>query len=150
MKYINKQSGITLMEILIVVAIIGILISLCITVDFNSLGIRHFHTERSTIISILERARSKALSNYNEKPHGVCFIEPNYIIFEGSICAQDIETNEIVNADPSISSVSNFSSTFPIIIFSQLTATTSGGIIHITDNRTSGNITINNEGAINW
>ncbi len=150
MKRINTIKGFSLIEIIVVMAIIGIIMSIGLMFDFNSFKGYYFRSERATLVSILERARSRAMNNYYGTSHGVCFISPNYIIFKGSTCTSGSPDNELIPANQKIYTSSNFSSTFPTIVFSQLTGTTTGGTIHITDGLRSGDITINNEGTINW
>jgi hypothetical protein len=117
----------------------------------NIFKIDTFAAERSTIVSVLSRARSHAMANMFESAYGVCYESPNYIIFRGrSTCLPTSNFDEIIPANINIAS--NASTIFPTIIFNQLT----GGIseasltIHITDNMKSGDITINHEGTINW
>ncbi len=83
MKY---REGFTLIEIIIVVAILAVIIAFGMTVDFNSFLGDTFLTEQAKIVSILERARSHAMANMYESNYGVCYTAPNYIVFKGSTC----------------------------------------------------------------
>ncbi len=147
----NKQGGLTLVELIVVIAIIGVIISFGLVISMDSYRAYYFRSERSKIVSVLERARSRSLSNYFQVEHGVCFITSNYVIFRGrSTCTPGATTDELIPANTDIASKSNFSGTFPTIIFSQLTATTTGGTINITDGNRSAIINVNYEGKINW
>lgn len=146
----TSQKGFTLIEIIIVVAIFIVIASFGMTVDWQAFRTDTFHAEESTIIAILQKARSRAMGNFFESAHGVCYIEPNYVIFrtkEGS-CEDGETTNELFSANIEIAS--NLSTTFPVIIFDQLSGNTTGDTIHITDGVKSADVAINNEGTINW
>lgn len=138
------RKGFTLIEIIVAVAILAIVISFASFVDLNSFTGDNFLNERARIVSVLERARSRAMANLLDSNYGVCYIAPNYSIFEGNTCVSD----ETIPANTNIAS--NASSSFPTIVFNRLTGDTSGGTIHITDGTKQADITINHEGTINW
>jgi len=143
-----NSRGFTLIEILVVVAIIGLIISVGLTLDLNSFKRDIFHSEESIILSLLEKARSRSMTNYYQTTHGLCYIAPNYVIFRGTTCTA--VGSEISPANAVVASASNFSTTFPTIVFTQLTGTTTAATIHITDGVKSADIILNNEGTINW
>ena len=147
MKRISPKSGFTLIEVLVVIAILAFIISLGTIFDINSIKLDSFNTERATIVSLLEKARSRSMTNMFQTSHGLCYIAPNYILFRTN-CVAGSATNELISANTNIAS--NPSTTLPIIIFDQLTGNNTGGTIHITDGTKSADITINNEGTINW
>ncbi|MFZ2621120.1 MAG: GspH/FimT family pseudopilin [Minisyncoccia bacterium] len=146
----NLNKGITLIEVIIVIAIIGLIISLGTVVSFGSYQKYYFRSENTILVSILMRARSRAMSNSYESPHGVCYVSPNYIIFRGTICNSVLGTNELIPANTEIANLSNFSGTFPTVVFTQLSGITTTATIHITDGISTQDITINNEGVIDW
>lgn len=143
-----SSRGFTLIEILVVVAIIGIIVSLAATADLNTLKGDTFRAEESTIVSMLTLARSRAMNNMFETSHGVCYVAPNYVIFQGSTCDSAASTSELTPANISIAS--NGSTIFPAFVFNRLTGNTTNGVIHITDGVKSADIILNNEGTINW
>ncbi len=142
-----KVKGFTLIEILIVMAIFGMILSFGLTINTNLLWGDSFQSERSTIVSVLERARSQAMANLYNADHGVCYVEPNYIIFTGDNCVSS--DSELIPANTNISS--NASTTFPAkIVFERLTGKTIDANIHLTDDTRTADIKINNVGTINW
>jgi hypothetical protein len=91
------------------------------------------------------------MSNIFEQNHGVCFVSPNYIIFRGrKTCLPTNSTDEPVPADKNIASVSNFSTAFPTIVFSQLAGTTTAATITLMDGIKSFTISVNYQGIIDW
>ncbi|MDE2399788.1 MAG: prepilin-type N-terminal cleavage/methylation domain-containing protein [Patescibacteria group bacterium] len=145
MKY---QKGFTLIEILVVIAILIVVISFGMLVDFSSFTSSTFQGEEAKIVSVLERARSHAMANMFNTTSGVCYdaTTHSYVIFQGSVCTST--GSELIPANTNIAE--NPSTTFPTFVFSRLTGNTTGGIIHITDGSKSADITLNNEGTINW
>ena len=138
--------GFTLIEILVVIAITGIILSFGMTLDVNTIKGDTFLAERTIIVSILERTRSRAMANLFDNNHGVCYIEPNFIIFTGNTCTNT--DSELIPANTAI--ISNALTIFPEkIIFERLTGRTNKTTIHIEDGAKGKDITINNEGAIN-
>lgn len=139
--------GFTLIELMIVIAITGMILSFGMTLNVNTIQGDTFLSERATVVSILERARSRAMANLFDTNHGVCYIQPNYIIFKGDSCTNT--DSELIPANTNI--ISNSLNTFPEkIIFERLTGRTTEATIHITDGAKEADIIINNEGTINW
>lgn len=143
--------GFTLIEIVVVIAILGMILVFGLITTMDSFKRSTLQTEQSTLVSALEKARSRAMNNINESKWGVCFLTPNYVIFQGTTCAP-ASTNELISANANIANLSDFSNPakFPAIIFSQLSGNTTGATIHMTDGIKSAITTINYEGTINW
>ena len=152
----ETQKGLTLIEILVVLGIIGVILSFSSLVDLNLFKGDIFRSEEYTIISLLEKARSRAMSNMYDSAHGVCYIAPNYVVFRESDghCANGIASNELTPANANIASAlnSNFTANFPTVVFARLAGSTTNATINMTDGVKSATppITINNEGTINW
>ncbi len=143
MKNLNtRKKGFALFEIILVIAVLAIILSLGMTVDLSSFRRDTFLTEQWKLASILQRARSRAMSNMFDTNHGVCYTPPDYIIFKGD----DYTDGESAPAN------TNITITFPSspIVFDRLTGKTTGATIHLTDGIKSADITINNEGTIDW
>ncbi len=142
-----RKKGFTLIELLIVVAIIGLVLSFGVTTDINTLKGDTFQAEASTVVSILERARSHAMANLFDTNYGVCYIEPNYIIFKGDTCTAT--DSELIPANTNIAS--HTLTTFPEkIVFERLSGRTTTATIHLRHGVNEKTIEINYEGTINW
>ena len=153
--YVNCQGltltinrGFTLIEIIIVMAIMIFVVGFGLTVDFSSFTTNTLKGEESKIVSVLERARSHAMANMFDINYGVCYDRDaqNYLIFKGGTCTT-IES-EFIPANINIAQ--NSGTSFPTFVFDRLTGDTTAGTIHITDGIQSADIIINNEGTINW
>ncbi len=146
-----RNQGFTLIEIIIVMAILTFIISFGLVMNLSYFKSDIFAAEQSTLVSALQKARGKATSNTYETVHGVCYISPNYVIFRGrNTCLPANAADETLSADSNIAALSAFSATFPTIVFSQLAGTTTATTITLTDGIKSATISVNAEGTINW
>lgn len=145
-----RSGGMTLIEIIVVVAIFGLIIAFGLTTDLSTIGRNNFRNEQMTLISVLNKARGRAMNNMFETTHGFCYVAPNYVLFRGrATCLPTSVNDELIKADTNIAS--NSGTTFPTeVVFAQLSGKTTTVTIHITDGIKSADININNEGTINW
>ena|SRR5260221_110150 len=145
----SRNSGFTIIEIIITIAILIIILSFGLFISFDFYKNYSFRSERNIIISVLQKARDQSLNNIDQTSHGVHFeANPNlkYTIFEGSSYDQDNQNNLVVNASYGISITSLI---LPFdVIFDQLSGVSSDEIITIYDGFKSYNITVNSEGKI--
>ena len=139
--------GFTLIEVVITVGLIAIIASLGMFLSFDFYRGFAFLSEQKTIISILQKARNSAMSNINEKPHGVHFEPSCYIVFEGiydgSGC--DDTTHEVIIVQPTMSIVPPLP---PDVIFGQLGANASATAFTLTNGLKSATISIAENGRI--
>ena len=139
--------GFTLVEIVVVLAIFGLLVGLGLFMSMDAYRGFNFRSERDVVVSELQRARSHAMANRYGKAWGVCYIAPDYIVFRGTACVAGASTNELLSAAPSVT-ITGLNP--PGVVFSQLSGATTATTIQITqDNRTT-TVSINHEGTINW
>lgn len=155
--YNHNKSGFTLIEMMVAIGILIAIFSFGIFLSINSYKGYIFRSEKSVLISVLERARSRAINNMFESNHGVCFVSPNYIIFIGNSCITGQATNEIIPANTSLS-MSGLSESSPVVfeqlsgkLVPQISPFSQEYIITLEqEGRTPETITINNEGRVNW
>ena len=143
------------MEMLIVMGIILVIASAPLFIDLTSYRADAFRAERSTIVTLLQKARADALNNIDQEPHGVALYPADhpksYVVFEGaSYAASNPATREATNDSYPIV----FGTTSPSeVVFNQLDASANinGDITLIDVQRgASAAITITNEGGISW
>jgi len=149
----KSGAGFTLIEILVVIGIFGMILAFGLVTNLGSFKRNTFQAEQSILVSILERARARSMNNIYGMAHGVCYIAPNYVVFRGrTACLPTSSNDETVSANENISSLSGFSdpAKFPTIVFEQLSGKAMNASISMTDGIKSGDITINNEGRIDW
>jgi prepilin-type N-terminal cleavage/methylation domain-containing protein len=143
----SAKRGFTIPEVLTVVGIFSLLAGLGLIMSMETYRGSSFRSERTTIVSALERARGRAMNNMYQMPHGVYFdtATPAYVIFRGSSYVAGSSTNEVLPASSS-AVVTGPSS----VVFNQLDGTTSSSTITFTQDGKNGTISINSEGRINW
>ena len=102
--FFNK--GITIIEMLVVIAIIGIIV-LIVSPQFSNL--RNNQILKSTgedILSVLNKARSQTLASLNSSEYGVHFQPNGMVLFKGNAYSSDAVNNEIIELS-SPASISN-------------------------------------------
>lgn len=152
--YIDKQRGITLIEITIIIFIISIITVIVFT---NLSGFRNDQALRNTtseIVSLLNKAKQNTLSSVNSTNYGVHFESNKMVLFTGSNYSSSASDNEVVifNNVVSIPSVGGLNiGGGSDVIFERLTGDTIGGTIKIQLNSNSNiykTITITKTGSI--
>ncbi|MFA6386717.1 MAG: prepilin-type N-terminal cleavage/methylation domain-containing protein [Candidatus Paceibacterota bacterium] len=131
---INKNKGFTLIEILAVIAILGIISSIII------LSLSQFRNEQLLknttldVVSLLSKARQNTLSSVNSTNYGIHFDSNQVVLFTGSVYSSNNSTNEPIVFSSKVN--------IPIpsglnigggndVIFERLTGETIGGTIKI-------------------
>lgn len=158
---LKKSWGFSMMELLVVMSIIIIIAGFALFFSFDSYRGSSFRSERDTVVTVLQKARSQAMSNLclgssctDGLPHGVHYDSGThcaggsacYIIFQGSSINYGDATNQQVPVNNNVAIVASSD-----IVFNQLDASSSGGTITLTDSSGhSSVISINTEGRITW
>lgn len=120
----KNNKGFTLIEILITMGLVGMLFVAGSFMDISSIGRELVISENTTLISTLQKARSRAMNNLYASPHGVYFgtDEGEYIVFRGiSYDSNDIANEHIQrNVNVSVSAKDKNGGDFQEIYFEQL------------------------------
>ncbi len=138
------SSGFTLIEILVVTAIFSMLITLGLFMSMETFRGVGYRSEQDTIVSLLQKARSRAMNNINQAPWGVCSRGGLYIVFKGLVC---ITTGDTISASLNATTTGL---TGNGIVFTQLSGTTTPATVTLTQNGKISTTTINYEGTIIW
>lgn len=141
---ISTRNGFSIIELTVTIGIFATLAGLSLFLGMDSYHSYSFRSERDTVVSILQKARAEAMSNTGGKPHGVCFEDNAYIIFEGDSCAT-------ASKKISIPASNSVAITWPSdVVFAQLSGNSAQVTIHLLEINTSKSydIVINNEGRI--
>jgi len=154
MKSITQVAGFTLLEVIVVVAIMSLILTS--SLFFTNSQFRHesLLSERRQLVSALQTARSKAMNNVQQTAHGVALYPVDvvgYVIFSGqNYSSRDAGTDTlVVEKYP----VTLGSSTPPEIFFSQLSGTSNYSgelVLHDRHSNRVTSIVINYEGKIGW
>lgn len=151
---IRKVSkGFTLMEIIVVLAILGFVISIGLLVSLDFYKTYAYKSERNILVGVLEKARSRSMANINQSAHGV-YIDTtnhNYIIFQGQTYAtRNSSYDQVFPINPSINLI-GVPSLPAAVVFSRLSGTTTSETLTMSDGTgRTGTVDIGTDGQINW
>ncbi|MFH0890962.1 MAG: GspH/FimT family pseudopilin [Candidatus Liptonbacteria bacterium] len=142
----KRQPGFTLIELLLVVGITIILVGMALPVGLDFYNQYLLVANRDNLVQVLRKARSEAMANINQKPHGVAFLPNQYVLFQGdSYLGRDVLWDQTYDYSGAV----NVSST-PEIVFSQLEGASVSSTINLSDSGDTLDILINNAGYISW
>lgn len=152
---IRDKRGFTLIEILVVIALITVIASIGIMAGIDSYQRFLFRSNVDTAVSLLQKARSSAIHNMNETSHGVYFCDPSnskFVLFRtpSDYVSRDIVHDFNVEKSKAVTITSCSTPDPDEIVFTQLSATTTPGNITLSDGVRNALIEINYEGGINW
>ena len=125
--------GITLIETLLIISIIGILAAIVLPGFARIKKVQILKSTTEEIVSVLEKARSQTLASLNSSSYGVHFETNKVIIFTGTSFVSDDVNNQIINIMlPATISNINLNNASTFLYFNRLSGIPS----------TSGNITV--------
>ena len=144
---VKSGAGFTLIELLIVIAILSILATFGFLVSLDFYRTYAFNSERDTLVSLLQKARSDALNNVGQVPHGLHFENNKYILFDRAVFGSLQSQDQIIPADTYISHGAPAN-----VIFTQLSGDVDSGVgnIVLNDGKRSSTISVDVNGIINW
>lgn len=169
---LNREDGFSLIEIVIVMALLAIIGGLALIMNFDDYRGYSFRNERDLLVSVLQRARSQSVNNVclsglsctGGQPHGVhigsaadcsAINKPCYVIFQTTtttptFAARDTAVDQDIERSSSFNLVT---SPGPDVVFDQL----SGNVdiapwsLVVTDNLNHiATTTVNSQGQIDW
>ena len=159
LKISTVKKGFTLIELLVVMGLLTFVGGFSLIVSMDSFRGQTFHSERDTLLSTLEKARSQAINNMcfgpgctNGKAHGVHIQNNQYTIFQGvSFATRDIALDEVIAPKSKALSITGITD----VIFAALSGgatTLPAGVASIiltdTTGKDSSSVTVNAEGRL--
>jgi prepilin-type N-terminal cleavage/methylation domain-containing protein len=143
--------GFTLVELLVTIVIFSLLVALGLFMSMEAYRGASYRSERDTIVSLLQRARSRAMANLYQSQWSVCYLAPDYVIAKGTACNATTAYDRI-EANAAVVATSDFSD-FPVV-FDQVTGNSASvgpvKVIRVRQGTRDESITINHEGTILW
>ena len=145
-----RSSGFTLLELIVTVAIFSILITLGFFMSFETFRGASHRSEVDVIVSLFQKARSRAMNNIEQSTWGVCYIAPNYVLLKGLVACDVAYVVDTVKANEVVAAASDFNTMFPVVIFLQLSGSTDETTVEVKQNARTSTISINEAGTIIW
>ncbi len=140
------SKGFTLVEAIVVIAVLSIIFSLGIPVSLNMYDSYVFSTERDLLFSILSQSRSIAMTNPLGTNSGVYIDDENYTIFIGANYeSRDQNQDTVLQRSNSVTIIGNNE-----VIFENKSGNTTNTNIILQLYEREATITTNQEGLINW
>ena len=149
----SHQHGFTLIELVMVLALIGVIASFSAAMSLSSLSKSAVTQERDLFVTLLLRgARAASLANIGGTAHGVQIDNTNhqYILFNGTTYTAGAASNRVIPYTNSAISITN--SAGNTIVFEQLSGSvaTGAGTITISNGNSTQSIIIRAVGQIDW
>jgi prepilin-type N-terminal cleavage/methylation domain-containing protein len=143
-------SGFTLIEILVVVGVLVLIFAIGVFIDSSNLGRETLAREQETLITILHRARSRAMNNIYATSHGIHIGADEYVLFRGASFDPAAATNENIERNGKIN-INTAGIDANEVVFQQLSGNTLVmGDIVLNDPIRAKKITIHQSGLIDW
>ncbi len=140
-------TGFTIIELLVVLAIIAIIAGFGVFISFDFYRSLVITGERDTAVALLRRARIRALNNTHEMSQGFYVATTTFVLFQGpSYASRTAAFDELFprSSGVSVSGPSAF-------VFQNLSGDSNvSGTIAFGNGRTTTSIDINREGRVNW
>ena len=139
--------GFTLIELIIVIALAVIIFSFTVGVGSDFYLSQSLIAERDSVVSLLRRARIKAMNNTRQSNQGLFIAAGEYVIFEGDTYAgRSVDFDEVF---PRAGRV-QISGPSEIVFNSSEGSSSASGTISIVSGAGTAKILVNSEGRISW
>lgn len=150
-KHRLSEQGFSLVEVLVVIALFLVLAALTLGIGVDSVRRATVGSERTTLVQFLERARSRAMNNMGNVPHGVVVTPTDLVLFQGAVYSSTDPLNEV---SPRSEGITITGPTDPVtVVFGQLSgvvASSQTGDLVLSNGEQTATIGINTAGRIDW
>lgn len=144
---LSAEAGFTLIEIIIVIAIIVFIGVIGVVVGLDSYQRYLFRSDLDTAAALLSKARSSAVHSIGQTSHGVYFGDSdNFILFRGTSYATRDASFDLSVEKSKVTTASGADE----VVFNPPSGESTEENLEIENGIQSFNITINEEGGIDW
>lgn len=140
----SGSDGVTLVEIIVVIAIAGILLGVGVPLTWDFYLRSELRAERSNAAQYLRTARTRAMSSRGESAHGVYVATSSFIIFEGvNYVARTAFRDQIFPRSPGITATGTME-----FVFTQLSGRSASSTLILESSVGATTVHINSEGLV--
>ena len=133
-----------MIELVVVLAIFGAIMIMGLFFDFTFYRGSSLNADVDIFVSVLQRARAKAINNINESNHGIYIGPDDYVLFQGEVYTDPLRDKSF---DQNISRHSGLLFNISELVFSRISGNSSfEGDIIITGSNKIATISLNHEG----
>lgn len=151
MKILSSQRGISVIEMLVVILVLGIIIAITVPALISFRKNQSIQNTTNSIVSLLQEARTKTLASYNNTFYSVYLDTNSAILFTGgTYSALDVDNKVVPYEAPVTLQSVTVAGGGAQISFDRLKGTTSqsGTIVVGTDDGESKTITVSSSGIV--
>jgi prepilin-type N-terminal cleavage/methylation domain-containing protein len=141
--------GFTLIELIITITLFTFLAGLGLLMSMETFRGTLHRSETATIVSLFEKARSRSMNNIDQSPWSVCYSASAYVISKGASCSAATAADTVA-ANAGVAAASDFAHTFPTVLFTQLSGTTTAATFAVVQDGRTSTISINDQGTVIW
>ncbi len=144
---IQSARGFTLIEVMLAVIIIGFLGGTALMASLNLYKGYQLRADTQLVVALLLKARTMAVNNIYDAPHGLYVTSTAYILFTGTSYASRTSSHDHVVAISPALTRGGISE----VVFAQLTgAASASGSLTLANEQHEKNILINYQGRVVW
>jgi prepilin-type N-terminal cleavage/methylation domain-containing protein len=149
MKRLTLQSGFTFIELLVVVAIIGLLVAVVSAPLSQFRKAQAIENTANALVAVLNDARTRTLAASNGTNYSVRIESSRAILFPGSSYSDGAGTNEIWDYEATVTAAPVLAGGETQVTFDRLRGTTSqAGTVTLSSSGDTRIVTINSTGSI--
>lgn len=143
-----STTGFSMIEMVVTMGIFIFVIGFSFGMGLDTYGRGDLNTERDMLVSLLYKARSRAINNINESAHGLYIDSPNdkYVVFQGSAYSSGDPLNEEFPFDGSV----KLEGLNEVVFLPLSGQVPNPGDMHIKNDAKTYFIEVNGEGGIDW
>ncbi len=98
-----RSRGVTALELLMVIAILGVLLAVITPSFLNFRRNSILNTETLQMVTIINKARLSSISSKGDMQYGIHFEATKVVLFQGTTYSSTANTNEVYVLDPALS-----------------------------------------------